>query len=134
MLRSLRVAAALLVVSVHAPAAEWLSYCIDRQDKAVVKQSRVFWKALKHTGKAGATVSLTVVTDKRLKSLVATCTSGLEPICTVSAGETPARNDQGDAVSPYPAAPLDHAGRWRYDISGRIHAQAHGCFYLWVER
>lgn len=98
-------------------AAEWLTYCTtDEGVKVREESSKKWYKKAEHSG--GSFV--TVTTKKRLKHVQLSCTSSVEPICTVRAGENPVVWDKPQ-------------GEWAYQISGDVHSRGVFCAYFWVQ-
>ena len=98
-------------------AAEWLSYCTtDEGEKVREESSKKWYKKVEHSG--GHFVTLT--TKKRLKHVQLSCTSTVEPICAVQAGENPVVSDKPQ-------------GEWTYHISGNVHSRGVFCAYFWAQ-
>lgn len=110
----------LLVLCLCAPvceAAEWLTYCMTDKGVKVREDASKKWYVKVQNSGGGSVV---VTTKKRLKHVQLTCTSTVEPICTVSAGENPAIFNKPD-------------GEWAYQITGRVHSGGTFCGYFWVQ-
>lgn len=106
-------------------ARDWFSYCVDSrgEQSRLEGNSRYFLEPHHHRnlGSGVETVSVTFETARRLKSLVATCTSGTEPVCALSTGEDPRQPGQA-------------SGRWRYSFGGSAHSGAEYCVHAFVVR